>query len=472
LIHFYKRMEFTVYKKTEETDDYVGKGAKKKKGKGSTPKPEDQTSQPESLNPSSSGKDDQKKSKYVPLYSKDGKAAETVQLVGRHPCECQAVKHPLVNNCLSCGRIVCAQEGSGPCFFCANLVVTKEEQLILDRKSKKSEMLYKKLAGDSRSQYQAAVDNKERLLEYDANSAKRTQIIDDESDYFNVDSNKWLTPQQREALKKKKEELHEERHKSRLDRRITFDFAGRKVVEEDALVEYDMTQDTKLLELFKNDAFSVEAEIKRRNEDGAIANPNISQGRPIYDENAGGRGVRSQGTGSSQGGRVSRVQDRELMEMSDDGMCLSMHQPWASLLVMGIKIHEGRTWYASHRGRLWIHAGSKVPTQQETKELENFYKIHTGKESHHFPPHYPTSCLLGCVDVSECLPQEEYRLEYPDGESNSPYVLICHNPQELVVKFPMSGKHKLFKLDAKIHGAAKKTVKKGPAERGSGVMGL
>jgi len=51
------------------------------------------------------------------------------------------VKHPLVNNCLSCGRIVCAQEGSGPCFFCANLVVTKEEQLVLDRKSKKSEML-------------------------------------------------------------------------------------------------------------------------------------------------------------------------------------------------------------------------------------------------------------------------------------------------------------------------------------------
>ena len=55
------------------------------------------------------------------------------------------------------------------------------------------------------------------------------------------------------------------------------------------------------------------------------------------------------------------------MEMSDDGMCLSMHQPWASLLVMGIKIHEGRTWYSQHRGRLWIHAGSKVPTPEDIK---------------------------------------------------------------------------------------------------------
>ncbi|KAH7816764.1 putative ASC1, nuclear receptor coactivator [Monocercomonoides exilis] len=33
-------------------------------------------------------------------------------------CECQARRHPLVNNCLNCGRVVCAQEGPGPCLFC------------------------------------------------------------------------------------------------------------------------------------------------------------------------------------------------------------------------------------------------------------------------------------------------------------------------------------------------------------------
>lgn len=35
-----------------------------------------------------------------------------------------------------------------------------------------------------------------------------------------------------------------------------------------------------------------------------------------------------------------RVQDKELMQMTDDGMCLSMHQPWASLLVRGIKMYS------------------------------------------------------------------------------------------------------------------------------------
>lgn len=35
---------------------------------------------------------------------------------------------------------------------------------------------------------------------------------------------------------------------------------------------------------------------------------------------------------------VFRLQDQQLQEMKDDGMCLSMHQPWASLLVHGIKV--------------------------------------------------------------------------------------------------------------------------------------
>lgn len=339
--------------------------------------------------------------------------------------------------------------------------------MVLDRKSRKSEALYKQLAGDSRAQYQTAIDNKDRLLEYDANCEKRTRVIDDESDYFNVDSNKWLTPQQREALKKKKEEVQDEKHKSRLDRKITFDFAGRKVIEDDSVAEYDINSDTKLLELFKNDAFSVEAEIKRRNDEGVIANPNTSRSRPIFDEEVGGLG--RSGKGRSQGG-LTRIQDKELMEMSDDGVCLSMHQPWASLLVMGIKLHEGRTWYSPHRGRLWIHAGSKVPDQREIEELHQFYRNHYGTRQ--FPPHYPTSCLLGCVDVTDVLGQEEYRTVHPTGESASPYVFVCSNPQELVVKFPMSGKHKLFKLDSKIHGAAKKTAKKVANGKGSGVMGL
>ena len=127
------------------------------------------------------------------------------------------------------------------------------EQEVLNRNSRKSEELFKKLAGDSsraeykdnkslEAAYQLALTNKNRLLEYDITCEKRTKVIDDEADYFSVDSNKWLTPEQRAALQKKGEELHEGRHQSRLNRRVNLDFAGRRVVEANDEVRYDMNQ--------------------------------------------------------------------------------------------------------------------------------------------------------------------------------------------------------------------------------------
>ena len=88
------------------------------------------------------------------------------------------------------------------------------------------------------------------------------------------------------------------------------------------------------------------------------------------------------------------------------------------------------------------------------------------------------------MDVREVLSQEEYSDKFPNGESSSPFVFVCDNPQELLVKVPMSGQHKICewslshfgpmkklktlnyffciadKLDTSIHAAAKKSVKK------------
>lgn len=469
----------TAYKKAEEVEEYIsGKQSKKKKAaKNQNPKTTEEGRDQD--DEGSKGA----RTKFVPLYTQDGRSNDTVLLPGRHPCECQAVKHGLVNNCLSCGRIICGQEGSGPCLFCGALVCTKEEQEVLNRGSKKSEQLLRRLGGDSRKEYMdkekaeesynAAVAAKNKLLEYDATSEKRTAVIDDESDYFNTDNNKWLTAKQREALKKREQEFQEKKHESRLSKKVTLDFAGRRVVEEEDIVAYDPSEDQELIDMFRgaNDPFTVEGErAKLTDADGAV-NPFIGRERPLYDEGSGGRGGgRGQGGRSQEG--AGRVQDKGLQEMTDQGTCLSMHQPYASLLVMGAKIHEGRTWYSSHRGRLWIHAASKPPTDEEVKFLQNQHRLTSGVENYQFPPYYPTSCLLGSVDVEDCLAQEEYREKFPDGESASPFVFICTNPQELLIKFPMSGKHKLFKLEPNIHQAAKKTVKKSPSERGSGVMGL
>lgn len=49
----------------------------------------------------------------------------------RLKCDCMAQKHELINNCLNCGKIVCAQEGEGPCLYCGKLV-TRPDGLYID----------------------------------------------------------------------------------------------------------------------------------------------------------------------------------------------------------------------------------------------------------------------------------------------------------------------------------------------------
>ena len=71
-------------------------------------------------------------------------------------------------------------------------------------------------------------------------------------------------------------------------------------------------------------------------------------------------------------------------DTEDTGITLSMHQPWASLLVLGFKRFEGREWNNKYRGPLWIHATQKKPSQQEIDYLEdvytNFYKKYYFKD--------------------------------------------------------------------------------------------
>lgn len=431
-----------------------------------------------------------KKSKFVNLYAKEGQDKLSILLPGRHACECLAQKHKLINNCISCGRIVCDQEGSGPCLFCGSLVCTREEQEILQRDSNKSQKLRKKLMGDGgereylphqearmKAGLEKAVQHKEKLLEYDRNSVRRTQVLDDESDYFATESNQWLSPSEREKLRKKEEELRELRHASRKDRKITLDFAGRQVIDEgNNLNEYYNRLDETLKSMNSESTSKSSVYSERqggRQTLGELVNPNIMQSAPEWVDAGGSESNKrnaKQGKSSAEdkGGeerRKLRLQDKELQEMSDGGWCLSMHQPWATLLVKGIKRVEGRTWYTSHRGRLWIAAAAKKPTPQEIAEVEAMYR-HIYKKEPRFPQDYPTGCLLGCINVTDCLSQEQFREQFPDTceESASPFVFVCTNPQELLVKFPMKGKHKIWKLESHYHQGAKKGLVLSAAE--------
>ncbi|KAM4829731.1 activating signal cointegrator 1 isoform 2-T2 [Thomomys bottae] len=379
-----------------------------------------------------------KKTKFVNLYTREGQDKLAVLLPGRHPCDCLGQKHKLINNCLVCGRIVCEQEGSGPCLFCGSLVCTHEEQDILQRDSNKSQKLLKKLMSGSensgmvdastkdllphqesrlKSGLEKAIKHKDKLLEFDRTSIRRTQVIDDESDYFASDSNQWLSKIERETLQKREEELRELRHASRLSKKITIDFAGRKILEdENPLAEYHNRLDETIQAISSGTLNQSLIQLDRSSDEplGLLVNPNLYQSPPQWVDQTSTSSQKKAFHSAGMGLEFNlhqhqlRIQDQEFQEGFDGGWCLSMHQPWASFLVRGIKRVEGRSWYTPHRGRLWIAATGKKPSPQEVSELQATYRLLRGKDVE-FPNDYPSGCLLGCVDLIECLSQRQFK---------------------------------------------------------------
>jgi len=72
------------------------------------------------------------------------------------------------------------------------------------------------------------------------------------------------------------------------------------------------------------------------------------------------------------------------------------------------------------------------------------------------PPVYPTSCLIGTVDIVDVIPREEFKAlegKVPSSvllESSSGYVFLCERPHVLSVPVSMRGQGKLWKLPRKI----------------------
>ncbi|XP_014215144.1 activating signal cointegrator 1 [Copidosoma floridanum] len=363
--------------------------------------------------------------------------------ITRTVCDCEATKHSLVNNCLNCGRIVCLSEGPGPCFFCGAEVSYEKNALLPPKFTKESDNKQKQFSKDKKTPDlpSESLKLRDRLLEFDKNCASRTSVIDDESDYYQANST-WLSKSEREKFEKLSLEAHDKKHESRLMKKFAVDFTGRVEVEQDDP-----------LDLFCN--------MNAIQDDRHYDNPNSRNAfdiieRPIY---VGDDNLPSTGPDMHEDSISNRVQDKGILEITDKGVCLSMHQPYASLLVRGIKKTECRTWYSSHRGRLWIASTAKEPRAEEIKAIEDMYRHISSKETE-FPQSYPTGCLIGCVTVTDVLSQEEYQKLNPYSPVESPYIFMCENFFELPLKYPLQGKHKIYKLEPVIHRAALNCLEK------------
>ncbi|KAL4977857.1 putative zinc finger motif, C2HC5-type-domain-containing protein [Aspergillus desertorum] len=158
----------------------------------------------------------------------------------RRKCTCYGTLHPVFDaapNCLNCGKIICSLEGLQPCSFCGTPLLSNDEiqsmirELRAERGQEKmrahNESQHREggpgmTAGSSQShpptKLEAAKAHRDKLLQFQAQNAKRTRVVDEAADFEtpSVASTLWMTPSQRAlALKKQQRVMREMEEKAR-----------------------------------------------------------------------------------------------------------------------------------------------------------------------------------------------------------------------------------------------------------------
>lgn len=86
----------------------------------------------------------------------------------------------------------------------------------------------------------------------------------------------------------------------------------------------------------------------------------------------------------------------------------SLTQPWASLVAIGAKQWETRSWPTPYRGQVAIHASKAYP--RDCKELEYEPTFLAALKAGMASPHMlPTASIIALATITDCQPTEEFR---------------------------------------------------------------
>jgi hypothetical protein len=134
-------------------------------------------------------------------------------------------------------------------------------------------------------------------------------------------------------------------------------------------------------------------------------------------------------------------------------LTLSIQQPYAHLILAGVKRVENRTWPTAHRGRLAIHA-SRLACRSWSEVFDTgavrlaFDEGISFTDGDELPPlsALPTGAIVGTVEVYDCLRDDEL----PDEWLHDSFVdLDCwcwllRQPRALAAPFACKGQLRLW----------------------------
>jgi len=114
--------------------------------------------------------------------------------------------------------------------------------------------------------------------------------------------------------------------------------------------------------------------------------------------------------------------------------CLSVWQPWAELIVMGLKDVENRTWARDYRGPLLIHAGRSMRVEDLAYAAKR-YGVEVDRSALRF------GAILGAVDLVDCR-RKRTSIWHEPG-----YIgWYFENPRRLLTPIPYKGQLGLFEV--------------------------
>ncbi|KJH45848.1 hypothetical protein DICVIV_08109 [Dictyocaulus viviparus] len=374
-------------------------------------------------------------------------------LPGRHPCNCQARIHALVRNCSGCGKIVCIQEGSGPCFFCGTFVCTMEEREIIDKGTQKGVQLFNRLMGRKvddglanklslqsiGTELQRAKQFRNKLIDADANFELQTKINDLESDYSCIENNPYLTLEEREAIIQRRLELKDIKEKCR--RNIVMNLSATEHIES----QIDSINDPVIQSI-------IEKSSERRRAADAVEQTAINAHWvpkgfvPKYEKTSGSHFESN--TEEFTDIDSLRLMNEEIrkFEVERRGYAITLPQPCASLAVHGAVKYVRWTEDINLKGPIIVTSTAKPVNSEDIKNFVRDYELQD--ESDYSEDDFQSASIVGRVFVEDCVSFQEFVTEcniplFGEGD----FVLIFSSVQPLVIPVPYVSKAPFFQLE-------------------------
>ena len=124
---------------------------------------------------------------------------------------------------------------------------------------------------------------------------------------------------------------------------------------------------------------------------------------------------------------------------SDDSVpALSIRQPWADLIVDGVKDVENRTWATDFRGPILIHA----PRTIDEEAIPRLLPLLRASSRDDYQP--ATGAIIGFTTITDCV------TAHPSRFFRGPYGFVVTGSRRYAEPIPLNGRLGIFFVPARV----------------------